>query len=345
MKIRATFVAILMASFCTVVQGTNGAQHNFLKSGGVDDASVANAYYDTIDPNGLRTTQADWMEVNGFNDPINEVIDARGYFNEGDLAFWRSISMVVDKRAGYKGNIAFTTGNYNTEQDALNGTNTVSIVNMEYSQGPDEDRISKFYVFDANSGQRLISTAFDSRNEQLYLPAACYSCHGGDDDAVAPLSDGYNDGSGETNSSFLALDVNTMTFGNTSQASLEAAFKAMNKAMLRTDPTKAIKKLIKGLYGGSGLPRNTQDLSYIPTSWQGESVLYSDVIVPACRSCHTVADSKLLSLEWWKSNPGEIREEVFHEQTMPNSLPAFDRFWSTNQHQILLDALDRFEFP
>ena len=345
MKIRATVIAVLMTSVCTTVPGTSwAAQHNFLKSGGVDDEIVANAYYETIDPDNLRTTQAAWMEVNGFNDPVNKIIDARGHFSEGDLAFWRSISMVSDKRDGYKGNIAFTTANYSTEVDALNGTNPVSIVNMEYSTGPEEDRISKFYVFDVNTGERLTSTAFDNRNEQLFLPAACYSCHGGDDDAVAPLSDGYNEGSGETNSSFLALDVNTMTFGNTSLASLEAAFKEMNKAILRTDPTKATKKLIKGLYGGSGLPRATQDLSYIPSSWVDESELYSEVIVPTCRGCHTVADSKVLRLEWWKSNPGSIREVVFHEQTMPNSMPAFNRFWSTTQNQILLDALDRFEY-
>jgi len=345
MKIRATVAGVLMASLCTAVPGTGWAQHDFLTSGVVDDEEVANAYYDTIDPNNLRLTQNAWLEVNGFNDPINEIIEAKGHFSEGDLAFWRGISMVRDKRDGYKGNIAFTTANYATETDSLNGTNPVSIVNMEYSPGPEEDKITKFYVFDVNSGARMTSTVFDSTGAQLFMPAACYSCHGGDDDAEAPLSDGYNDGSGETNSTFLSFDINTMSFGNTTQASLEAAFKKMNKAVLRTDPTKATRKLIKGLYGGSKLPLDTQDLSYTPTSWQAESELYLDVIVPTCRGCHTVADSKLLSLEWWKANPDKIREVVFHEETMPNSEPAFNRFWSTNQHQILREALDRFEFP
>ena len=72
---------------------------------------------------------------------------------------------------------------------------------------------------------------------------ACYSCHGGDDDAEAPLPDGYNEGSGETNATFLLLDVTTMAFGNTPLAGLETDFKKMNEAMLHTDPTKATRAL------------------------------------------------------------------------------------------------------
>jgi len=345
MNTRETVVGVLLASFCIAVPGAALAQHDFLMAGGVDDAVVANVYYDTIDPDNLRTTQDAWEEVNGYNDPLNKVVVAKGHFSDGDLAFWREISMVKDKRDGYKGNIAFTTVNYNSEVDALNGTNPVSIVNMEYSPGPDDDRITKFYVYDVMTRERATSTVFDSTGKQLFLPAACFSCHGGDDDAEAPLEEGYNEGSGETNGTFLAFDVNTMTFGGTTLASLEAAFKKLNKGVLRTDPTKATRKLIKGLYGGPGLPRNTQDLDYMPTSWAGEEELYRDVIVPTCRSCHTTADTKLLSLAWWKANPDKIREVVFHEQTMPNSLPGFDRFWSTSQNEILLDALNRFEFP
>ncbi|MDX2507035.1 MAG: hypothetical protein QNL62_21525, partial [Gammaproteobacteria bacterium] len=191
MKIKATVVGVLMASYCIAVPGMAwGGNHDFLKSGGVDTVGVANAYYDTIDPNNLRLTQGDWEEVNGFNDPLNEVVNVRGYFNEGDLSFWRSIRMVVDQRPGYEGNIAFTTGNYLTEDlSKIGPTVAESIVNMEHSPGPEGDRITKFYVYDVddlnNDGDRLPSTVFDSTGEELFVPAACYSCHGGDDDADA----------------------------------------------------------------------------------------------------------------------------------------------------------------
>ena len=350
MKIKATVVGVLMASYCVAVPGMAwGGDHDFLKASGVDTVGVANAYYDTIDPGGLRMTQGAWEEVNGFKDPRNKVVSVRGYFNEGDLSFWRSIRMVRDKRPGKKGNIAFTTGNYLTEDLSKMGpTVAESIVNMEYSPGPDGDRITKFYIYDVdddNNGKRLPSTVFVENGEELFVPAACYSCHGGDDDAEAPLSE-YNEGSGETNATFLILDVTTMTFGNTPLASLEANFKKMNQAILRTNPTKATKALIKGIYGGPGLPRDTQDPTYIPASWAGEKPLYQEVVIPLCRNCHTTSDTKLLSLSWWKANPAKIREVVFSEQTMPNSKPGYERFWANgNQQWILEDALDRFEFP
>lgn len=344
MNVKFTAVSAVILA-CSAFIPNTAMSMGFLKSAGIDDNAVAESYYRTIDPNNERLTQADWEEVNGYNDPSNEVVVVKGHFTDGDLAFFRSISMVEDKRPGHEGNIAYTTANYLTEADALAESNAVSIVNMEYSTGPEgDDKITKFYVYDAATGQRLNSTSFDANNEQLYLPAACFACHGGDDDAEAPLADGYNEGSGETNSTFLAFDMNTMIFSNNvTRASLEAGMKKLNEGVMKTDPSKATRKLIKGLYGGPGLPRATQDLDYIPSSWKGEQVLYHDVIVPTCRTCHTTSDSKVLSLSWWKDNAADIREVIFSEQFMPDSMPSFNRFWDTNQNQIVLDALNRFE--
>ena len=258
MKTSATVAGVLVASLVIAAPNPAFSQHSFLKSGEVDDKDVAVAYYNKIDPDNLRTNLDAWLEVNGYHDPANEIIEVRGHFIDGDLAFWRSISLVEDKRPGYEGNIAFTTANYSTETDAVNGTNPVSIVNMEYSPGPGGDRITKFYMFDKDDGRRVTGATFDRSGEPLHLPAACYACHGGDE------------GPGETNGTFLAFDLNTMNFGDTTQASLESGFKKLNEAVLRTDPTKATRKLIRGLYGGAGLPRSTQDLTYIPTGWMSE---------------------------------------------------------------------------
>jgi hypothetical protein len=348
MKTKTTSVSTLLVILCISASSAAWAQTNALKAGGVDDEAVAQAYYATIDPDNLRTTLAGWKEVNGFNAAsVNKIVNACGYLNVGDLGFYRSITMVQDKRRGYRGNIAFMTVNYGNSAVACAGTPQGSIVNMEYSPGPDGDRISKFSVYapdtDADAGARRTHTAFPN-SEELYVPAACFSCHGGDDDATSPISS-YNDGSGETNATFLLFDVATMTFDGVSQKKLERKFKKFNKAVLRTDPTTATRSLIKGLYGGKRLPRKTQNLNFIPRSWQGEEQLYREVVIPSCRNCHTTADTKVLSLAWWKRNPGKIREEVFHELTMPNSPEAFGRFWAGNQPTILMDALDRFENP
>jgi len=356
LRTSTTIRGFLILALLVMAPGVGWAQNQILQTAGVDDAEVAADYYNTIDPGHQRMTQADWEEVNGFNSAVNTVVDVRGYYNAGDLNFWRSIQMVRDKRPGYRRNIAFTTVNYLTEADSLSGDNPASIVNMEYSRGPEGDRLVKFYIYDEVTGERKLSTnfsPFDSRSQELFVPAACYSCHGGDDDDSSPVGpDGYNEGSGETNAGFMAFDVSTMEFDVTTLASLEAGIRKLNKAVLRTDPSKATRKLIKGLYGGKRLPNATQDLDYIPASWDDDGdneYLYREVIVPTCRICHTNSDTKLLRLSWWEANPKKIREAVFHELLMPNSIPNFDRFWDSSstprQYEVLFDALDRFENP
>ena len=343
-NLKAAVTGVLLAGL--VLPATAYSEEGLLKANGVDDEAVANAYYQTIDPDNLRLTQHDWEVVNGYHDPVNEVVEVAGHFNASDLGFWRRISMVEDKRPGYKGNIAFTTVNYATEYDAVNDVNAVSIVNMEYSPGAEGDRTTKFYIYDGSTGERLTKTVFDpdpATAEELYLPAGCFSCHGGDDDAEAPLPDGYNEGTGETNAGFLAFDFNVFEFGSlVTRADQEAAVKKLNEGVLKTDPPGAVRKLIRGIYGGKGLPRDTQDSSYTPSSWAAEPQLYQ-VIVTDCLGCHTMSDSKVLSFEWWKSNTGELREAVFEDNFMPNSPYAHRRFWSNGNVDIVHDAIIRFE--
>ena len=346
-KLKAAITGVLLAG--VILPGavySDDEENGFLKANGVDNEAVANAYYQTIDPDNLRLTQYDWENVNGYHDPVNEIVEVAGHFNASDLGFWRRISMVEDKRPGYTGNIAFTTVNYVTEYDAVNDVNPVSIVNMEYSPGPEGNRITKFYIYDGATGQRLTKTVFDpdqATAEELYLPAGCFSCHGGEDDAEAPLPNGYNDGTGETDGGFLAFDFNVFEFGSlVTRADQKAAVKKLNQGVLKTNPPQAVKKLIRGLYGGRGLPRNTQDSSYVPSSWVTEPQLYQ-VIVTDCLGCHTLSESEVLSLKWWKSNTDELREAIFEDNSMPNSPFAHRRFWSNGNVDIVSDAINRFE--
>ncbi len=340
---KAVILGVLLAGLA--LPGTVYSQSGLLKANGVDDEAVAQAYYQTIDPDDLRLTQYDWEVVNGYHDPMNQVVQVAGHFNKSDLGFWRRISMVKDKRPGYKGNIAFTTVNYATEKDAVKNENAISIVNMEYSPGPEGNRITKFYIYDS-TGERQTKTVFDpdpATAEELYLPAGCLSCHGGDDVAEPPLPNGYNDGTGETNGGFLAFDFNVFEFGSrVTRADQEADVKKLNKAVLQTNPPAAVKMLIRGLYGGEGLPRATQNSNYMPSSWAAEPQLYQ-VIVTDCLGCHTLSDSKVLSLDWWKSNTNELREAVFEDNLMPNSPFGHRRFWSNGNVDIVRDAINRFE--
>lgn len=332
-----------------------------LKANGVSTAQDADDYYSIIDPNNLRLTQKDWRVVNGFEDkdgnpiPGNEVVVVGGHKNVSDLGFWRRIEMVVDNRRGKKGNVAFTTFNYETEDDAVNNINAKSIVNMEYSPGPNGDRITKFYIYYSeddpeinNRGKRKPSTFFDpdglkdpNRKEELFLPNGCASCHGGGEDFRAH--------SGKTGGGFLAFDFNVFEYGTqTNRAANEANVKKLNQGVLKTNPPSSVKSLIYGLYGGKGLPLATQKSDYIPSTWTAEPALWG-VIVQDCLGCHTLSEKEVLDLDFWKRSVGELREQVLKKKLMPNSPYANRRFWNTdpnqtptNHRQIVEEALQRF---
>ena len=315
-----------------------------LKANGVSTEADAIRYYQTIDPNDLRLTQDAWRQVNGFNDPVNEVVVVGGHKNTSDLGFWRRIEMVIDKRPGYVGNVAMTTFNFANEQDAFVNQNPLSIVNMEYSPGPNGDRITKFYIYNANGG-REYSTIFDpdlTKAEKLFLPNGCAACHGGGRKDFATRG-------GKTGGGFLAFDFNVFEYGTlTSRADNEANVKKLNQGVLKTKPPSAVKSLISGLYGGYKLPLATQNTAYRPSTWDTEPALWN-VVVTDCLGCHTLSEQELLNLNYWKINVGSLGEKVLKKKLMPNSPYANRRFFNTdpnqlptNHRQIVEDALNRF---
>lgn len=307
-----------------------------LKANGVSTLQDAIDYYATIDPDNLRLTQEAWRSVNGFNNPRNEIVVVAAHKNTSDLGFWRRIEMVIDKRPGKEGNVAFTTFNYETEQDAFLNINAKSIVNMEYSPGPNGDRITKYYIYGPD-GTRKNSTFFDpnpATREELFLPNACASCHGGGEDFRAH--------SGKAGGGFLAFDFNVFEYGTlTSRAGNEAKVKKLNKGVLKTNPPSAVKSLITGLYGGKYLPLTTQNSAYRPSTWDSEPALWN-VVVTDCLGCHTLSESAVLDLDFWKRSVGELREQVLKKKLMPNSPYANERFWNTDHHLTVEDALTRF---
>lgn len=347
MKTKSSFTAALISVALlggSIIPGTVHASP-LLKANGVSTPQDADDYYRTIDPDNLRLTQKDWRIVNGFEDkdgnpvPGNEIVVVGGHKNVSDLGFWRRIEMVIDKRWGKRRNVAFTTFNFETEEDAINNINAKSIVNMEYSPGPNGDRITKFYIYGAD-GTRKNSTFFDpdpTAREELFLPNGCAACHGGGED--------FRTHSGKTDGGFLAFDFNVFEYGTTANSSTRAAneanVKKLNQGVLMTNPPTAVKSLIFGLYGGYNLPSATQNSNYIPNSWATEPALWK-VVVTDCLGCHTLSESSVLDLNYWKLHVGSLREQIFEYQLMPNSPYANRRFWNTNHHQIVQDALTRF---
>lgn len=328
-------------SACPPVQDVvEGPISNLLKANGISGPDDANAYYALIDPDGQRCTQAEWEAVNGFNDPVNQKVVVAGHQNISDLGFWRRLEMVIDKRAGKAGNVAFTTFNFANEVDAYMNQNPLSIVNMEYSPvRPGEAPITKFYIYGAD-GTRKIKTIFDpntAKAENLYLPNACSSCHGGGKD--------FRANGGKTDGGFLAFDFKVFKYGSlTTQADNEPGVKELNKGVLMTKPPSAVKNLVSGLYGGKGLPSPTQVSTYMPSDWAGAAdpikKVWKEVIVTDCLGCHTLSEQEVLTLSFWKDNvTGDLRE-VFKKKIMPNSPYANGRFFKTDTTQLPNDHLE-----
>jgi len=338
MKLKLKFItALISGALVAGIVPSAAYSGNLLKANGVSTEADAILYYKTIDPNNQRLTQAAWRDVNGFNDSANDIVVVGGHLNTSDLGFWRRIEMVIDKRPGYEGNVAMTTFNFESEQDAFLNVNAKSIVNMEYSPGPNGDRITKFYIYDA-AGNRKNSTFFDpnvATREELFLPNGCASCHGGGNEDFATRG-------GKTGGGFLAFDFNVFEYGTlASRAANEANVKKLNKGVLMTRPKDAVKSLISGLYGGKNLPLAMQNSAYMPSDWVGEPELWK-VVVTDCLGCHTLSETEVLNLDYWKDNVWDFREKVIKKKLMPNSPYASRRFWDTNNHQIVEDALKRF---
>lgn len=154
---------------------------------------TARAYYDAIDPTGVKTTLTAWLNANCFDaTATNYAADAHGvYTNNFDLGFGRDMYFVTCKTGPHTGDMASVVINYPSIEAAAGKVGAFIAVAMEYSAATDagaagqsrnQRRFPKFYVFapDDRTGEflRVSSANFDHRGEK-YVPGACAACHGG----------------------------------------------------------------------------------------------------------------------------------------------------------------------
>jgi hypothetical protein len=296
-----------VASFLSGPLSTNG--NVFLLKNFVSSSADASNYYAAIDPASLKTTLNNWKIANGV--PTNQIpasatnfmngVVAATYFNALDLGFGRRMIM----RGTNGGDWAFAVSNYKTVDDAINDSNKIATVTMDYSAvPPGTARFTKFYVYNSNDA-RVASADLDGGG-QKFVPGLCVVCHGGTTGAVPA-------GGGDVHAHFLAFDLlNALDYSSSSnliRAAQEPAFKSMNQAVLaieqdigQNDPTNfshAITDLIQGWYG-HGLTNATENDNFIPSGWQdtnaagssaglslaGQAYLYRNVVALSCRSCH-----------------------------------------------------------
>jgi hypothetical protein len=255
---------------------------------------------------------------------------------------------------------------------------------MEWTAAADGTRPNnKFVVFyaftgadsrnvdDGNGGTVPFAPDLDTRGPKA-VPGLCNTCHGG-----TPLKlkrDGTYRRKGNTNSLFLAMDLDNFGFGSEedpangpSKADQQAAYKEMNKAVLIThrgaeefDEVAGISRVpagqevIEGWYGGPGMPDATFNGEFVPPGWDDAEELYLSSVVPACRACHAQQERALdfatyegfmvfedahkdlvLRIECGLDDDDNTRSDGGDDQAvMPLAKLTYELFWNTSQVTI-----------
>lgn len=227
-------------------------------------ASYAQAYYNAIDPAGLRSTLNGFRSVNGFGTTVPGVSEVNVTFRDvKDLGYGRKMTVRYTNStyAGWPGThwVAVFVENYQVvpfagaDYSSLNleaaitantnyhvGTNAI-----EYTTAPDGRKFAKFYTYAPNSGIRLNTVNLDGRGQKA-MPSVCINCHGGRADPLltfdAPVVGGGTTrfpNSGYTNARMQPIDVGSVEFWSTApyrRIDQEEALREINYALFCAHP-------------------------------------------------------------------------------------------------------------
>lgn len=249
------------------------------------------------------------------------------------------------------------------------GTNAI-----EFSPGPGGTvKFAKFYTYDPTPpyARRLVAN-LDGRGNKA-MPGICISCHGGRGDPLTPatgsptsqplfalVENSLSQARGDVQAHLQMLKVDTFGFSTAAgytRAEQEDNLKTINRLVLCTYPLPAgsvdddgcrtsaganewqgtAEKPLKAAYGGDGLPNATYTDTYVPTGWSstGQSTLYTDVLHPACFTCHILrgtgnqGDLNFDAYSKFQTYSDRIKAHVFDRGNMPLAKIVSETFWST----------------
>ena len=269
-----------------------------------NDASYAQAYYATIDPNDERETLAGFQAVNGFGAGDTHVIfrDTKDlgygrdmYFHDngdGTYAFYVNNFAITDLPGVTYGPLNLDAAIAQVERYHI-GTNAIEYGPIDVDGVPGDDDVNgdgvadaadyfpRFYNFSPDPPhERRDTVDLDGKGEKA-MPVPCIVCHGGRADVLLP--DGTFPRSGDTHSRLQPMDVGTFEYADASpwtRAEVEVGLKAINQAVYdsyaawETPPlgqwdSSMARELLEGWYGGAGLPDAFDD-DYVPAGWLGD---------------------------------------------------------------------------
>ena len=264
----------------------------------------------------------------------------------------------------------------------------VYVAGIEFSPGPaGGSSFAKFFNFDVATGVRLNTVDIDGRGDKA-MPGPCIACHGGRADALTPpdasghplfnlLQNTVSHTRGDTLAQLPPMEVDSFQFSTTpgfTRADQEGFLKTMNRMILCSYPLPApsaapedacrrtasvgewqgtAAALIKGGYGGDGLPNPVYAEPAAPSSWvaAGQTSLYETVVVPACRGCHQMrgtgrqSDIDFTTFEKFQSYADRTFATVVDLGNMPLAKLVFDTFHASSGEAALADFLVGQGFP
>ncbi len=258
----------------------------------------------------------------------------------------------------------------------------VYIAGIEFSPGPTGGvSFAKFYNFNVATDVRENMVDIDGRGDKA-MPGPCIACHGGRADALTPrdvsgklhfdlLLNAVSGARGDTLAQLPPFEVDSFQFSTTpgfTRAEQEAFLKTMNRMILCSYPLPApsvfpedacrrtanvgewqgtAAALIKGGYGGDGLPNPVYAEPAAPSSWVAaeQTSLYKTVVAPACRVCHQMrgtgrqSDIDFTTFEKFQSYADRIFATVVDRGNMPLAKLVFDTFHASSGEAALADFL------
>ena len=258
----------------------------------------------------------------------------------------------------------------------------VYVAGIEFSPGPAGGiSFAKFYNFNVATGVRENTIDIDGRGDKA-MPGPCIACHGGRADALTPpdasgqprfnlLPNAVSGARGDTLGQLPPFEVASFEFSTDpgyTRAEQEPLLKTMNRMILCSYPLPApsafpedacrraasvgewqgtAAALIKGGYGGDGLPNPVYAEPAPPASWiaAGQTSLYQTVVAPACRVCHQMrgtgrqSDIDFATFEKFRSYADRTFATVVDRGNMPLAKLIYDTFHASSGEATLADFL------
>jgi hypothetical protein len=174
------------------------------------------------------------------------------------------------------------------------------------------------------------------------VPTNCMACHGG--------GGSYDVNSQSvTGAHFLPFDPYSYVFSTAAGSPYtldlqQTKFQQLNQLVYNAGATPAMQEMLQAMHGASGpVPGTTATANAIPSGWTGSwntSQLYTNVVGPFCRTCHTSRDGADPLAFRTYNDFAQVQPQVLSHtcgaQDMPHAEQTQRNFWGSRARAHLI---------